>query len=195
MWNRSLVETLTCILGRTYACMLSAKHQKFSRGLNDLCWAVLDVRNHSVASQRMVCSVPFLAFTRTCALCFWMVMTAHHVNTVPQFSPLPGCSCPVLRTSPQAARDKLLKALWYPSHRCFLCVCEQVLSCGSAVFPLHVNLKAEPGSQSPVLTFVAQVRRCVQHAQTVCRIWCSDFRPENKVPFEVFWGLGQSKHF
>lgn len=112
--------------------------------------AVLDVRNHSIASQRMVCSMPFLAFKRACALCFWMVMTAHHVNTVPQFSSLPGCSCPVPRASPRAARDKLLKALWYPSHRCFLCVCEQVLSCRFAVFfPLHVNLKAEPGSRGP----------------------------------------------
>lgn len=128
--------------------------------------AVLDVRNHSIASQRMVCSMPFLAFTRACALCFWMVMTAHHVNTVPQFSSLPGCSCPVLRASPRAARDKLLKALWYPSHRCFLCVCEQVLSCRFAVF-FSPACKSQSWAwlPGPILTFVAQVSECVQHAQ------------------------------
>lgn len=130
--------------------------------------------------------MPIFAFLKACALCFWVVMTAHHVNVVHQFSVL-SCSRPVPSASP---RGRLLKAVWCPSRRCFVCVrvcvcacvcvrvSEQVSSCRSAISP-HVHLRAEPGSQSPY-RHVARDGECVQHAQRVCRMWCSDFLLENK---------------
>lgn len=102
----------------------------------------------------MICLMSILAFIRACALCCWMVTATHHVNTVPQFF-VHSCCCPVPSASLWAARAKLVKAVWYPKHRCFLCMWTGVVLQICCVFlltlkeSLHVNLKAEPGSRSP----------------------------------------------